>query len=1279
MFDRAIEIGLKGFALTDHEVLSGHVQMIQTYKKYLEQGKITEDFKIVLGDEIYMIDDIAEHQENYTAATHQYYHFILAAKNAVGYEALKEISSTAWNNSYMQRGMYRTPISKKQIAEIMSRYKGNIIASTACLGGELPRAILKLQKAIKTEDPSEIHNAKIDIDNFLNFCIDTFGIENFFLELQPSTNKDQIEVNTMLLILSTAYGIKAIYSTDSHYESKEKQLIHKSYLNAMDGEREVDDFYSYAYMMGAEEVYSFMEYIPRNVFDQLTQNSIYLMDMCETYDLYKPQFIPTLEVEDYPNIIITEYKGKYVYITKMLSSQDLQNRYWVNECLNALHKKHLVNDIYLQRLDDEAKEIWLISEKLNITMTMYYNTMKKIIELVWNEGDSLVGPARGSATGFLSCYLLGITQMDPIIWNLPYWRHLTSTRPELPDIDFDTQAGRRKRILSAMRDFFNKDIPSIYSRFQNCYNVLNIATFGTEGPKSACITACRGYRSEEFPNGIDSDIAQYLTGMIPSERGFTWSLHDCVYGNEEKDRKIIYPFVREVEKYDDLLNIMLSIEGMVNKRSIHASGMYIYNDGFLKYNAMMKAPSGQEITQFNMNDSDYMGSLKYDFLTIESLDKIRACIDLLSDDGEIEYRNSLKQTYDRYIHPDILDYDNKEIWNLMGNGEVINLFQFDTPVGSQCAKKLKPQSLPDAASANSLMRLMAEQGAEQPMDRYVRMKDNMALWYHEMKQNGLTEQEVKTLEPHYLPVFGTPNTQEDMMEVLMNPNVADFDLIYANKARKIVAKKKMDDVAGFHEEYINKGLAAGSRNQFLDYVWNTSIKPQLGYSFSRNHTTPYTCIALQELNLYYNYPSIYWNTACLTVNSGSMETDEEDAQKSTDYAKMAIAIGDIQNRGVKVSLADINKSVFSFKPDIENDTILFGLKGITNVGDDLVLEIIKNRPYEDMEDFLNKVKINKRAMLNLVKGGAFDKLYKGLPREAILELFIHMISDEKKKLNLQNFNGLIEAGLIPEELSFVVRVYEFNKVLKKYFKDGDDFTLYNEDVLNFYTEHFNTFLLDTRAEGYVISQKVFDKQIYQKQMDVARVWLKKNHDAVLKQYNDILFQAEWDKYCYGNISTWEMEALSFYYHEHELINVDTFKYGISNFENLPESAEVDYFFEKSGKQIPIYKLTRIIGTVIGKNKTNGSISLLTTNGVVTVRFRKEMFALYDKQLSEAQDDGTKKIMERSWFNKGNKLMITGYRRDDQFVPKKYARTPGHTIYRIEEVKDNGEIDVRSER
>lgn len=1259
MFDRAIELGLQGFAITDHECLSAHIQAIQIYKEYLKDGKITEDFKVALGNEIYMVDDKTGENMPYG-----YTHFILLAKDKKGHRVIRELSSQAWNNSFHGKGMERVPVSKGQVKKIMKKYKGHVVASTACLGGELAKLVLLLDDAEKKGEVALANAYKSKINDFILFCKDVFGEDDFYIELQPSNAREQIVFNMRAMSIAGFYNVKTVFSTDSHFLKKEDRFVHKSFLNSKDGEREVDDFYATAYMMDADEMYDdyFSKYLTLEQFNTMALNTNEIGDKIEFYDLFKPQFIPEVEVAKYDKKL-APYDNSLEFLNLMFSSDYDQDRYWVNECVSELNRKGKASKEYLLRLNDEARELWNISKNMGLRMTSYYNTMKFIIELTWDKGDSLVGPARGSATGFLSCYLLGITQLDPVQWNLPHWRHLTETRPELPDIDFDTQAMKRKQILQAVKDVFGYD------------NVLNIATFGTEGSKSSCLTACRGYRSKEYPNGIDVDIAQYLTSMIPSERGQLWSLSDVVYGNPGKDRRAISLFVQEVNKYEGLLDIMLKIEGLVNKRSIHASGVYIYNNGYLEYNAMMKAPNGQEITQFNMNDSDYMGSLKYDFLTIEALDKIRVALDLLMKDSIIQYQGSLKATYDKYIHPDVLNYDDRDMWDLMGSGAVINLFQFDTPVGAQCAKLIKPHSLVDAASANSLMRLMGEKGGEQPSDRYLRMKNDISLWYKEMKEYGLTREEVEILEPHYLPVYGTPNTQEDMMEVLMNSRITDFDLILANKARKIVAKKKANDVVGFMELFYNKGYEAGCRKEFLTYIWNTCIKPQLGYSFSRNHTTPYTAIALQELNLYHYYPSIYWNTACLTVNAGSGDEDAADA-KSTDYAKIATAIGDISSRGVVVSLADINKSDFGFKPDVENDRIIFGLKGINNVGDDLVHEIIANRPYSDLNDFMSKVKVNKQAMVALIKGGAFDDLGMGT-REEVMMAYIWETCDKKKKLTLQNFNGLIQAGLVPNEVDFERRVFNFNKQLKANCKKGTDYIL-PEPFINFYEEFFDTSILTVVDNYSAIDQKAWDK-IYKKVMDGARSWLKNNHEEVLSTYNRMIFDAEWNKYAKGTVSAWEMESLCFYYNEHELAHVNRNQYGISNFGDLPEGPEVDYFFKKAGKEIPIYKLTKIVGTCIGKNKTKGTVSLLTTDGVVTVKFRPEYFAMFDKQMSEKQEDGTKKIVEKSWFNRGSKIMLTGFRRGDQFIPKKYAATPTHQLYKIDEVTENGEIKIRSER
>lgn len=468
------------------------------------------------------------------------------------------------------------------------------------------------------------------------------------------------------------------------------------------------------------------------------------------------------------------------------------------------------------------------------------------------------------------------------------------------------------------------------------------------------------------------------------------------------------------------------------------------------------------------------------------------------------------------------------------------------------------------------------------------------------------------------------------------------------------------------------------------YVWKYGAEPQMGYSFSSIHATAYSFIGYQTLYLACHWDPIYWNTACLIVNSASLE-NEESLDKSTDYTKMAKAIGDIRSRGIEVSLVNINESTYSFKPDIQNNRILFGMKGINKVGAQVIEQIIKNRPYSGIKDFMQKCPLNKTVMVSLIKAGAFDeldkewaeKILKQEPRKAIMGYYISKIYGEKKRLTLQNFNGLLQKEMIPSELNFQKYVFNFNKFLKTYQKNGEYYEL-EEETLNFYEKYFSLDDLQVVNGKTVILQKDWNKQ-YQAVMGEARIWLKDNQELVLKKFNQILFKECWDKYAQGNISAWEMESLCFYYNPHELQNVNLKRYGIVSFDKLPVVPSVDYFFKRGGKQIPVYNTYKIIGTVIGKNDARSSVSLLTLTGVVNVKFTKDYFAMYNRQLSERQPDGSKKIIEKGWFVRGTKLMITGFRRDDFFQAKTYAKTPTHQIYKILNISNNGNMELIHDR
>ena len=513
---------------------------VNQYAKEIK--KKNPDFIIVLGNEVYLVDK----RENGI----KYYHFILTAKDALGHKALRELSSIAWYNSYVDRGMERVPITKEELKKIMFKYKGHVVASTACMGGELSTAAYNMACA---ENVGDMSSAKVFYDqicDFITYCRDVFG-NDFYIECAPSTAEDQCVTNRKLYRIAMAYDIPIIVGTDSHYLTKADRFVHKSYLNSKGGEREVDSFYEFAHLMTYDEVYELLEkcFGDGMIATQILHNSDKLKEKFNEYSLERKQMIPKIELPDYPASNERWRFSNHPLLNELLTSDNIQERYWINECLRSLEEKGLLlYDKYLTRLETEADVIKDIGEKLNDCLFAYFNTFKHYIDLFWECG-SIVGPGRGSATGFLSNYLLGITQLDPVRWGLPYWRFLNKERAELPDIDIDLAPSKRPAIFDAIR------------RERGELGLVQVATFGTEGTKSAILTACRGYRSEDYPDGIDVDLAQYMSSLVPQERGFLWSINDVVYGNEEKDRRPVAPFIREVNNYPGLLDIIMSIEG----------------------------------------------------------------------------------------------------------------------------------------------------------------------------------------------------------------------------------------------------------------------------------------------------------------------------------------------------------------------------------------------------------------------------------------------------------------------------------------------------------------------------------------------------------------------------------------------------------------------------------------------------------------------------------------------------------------------------------------------
>lgn len=356
------------------------------------------------------------------------------------------------------------------------------------------------------------------------------------------------------------------------------------------------------------------------------------------------------------------------------------------------------------------------------------------------------------------------------------------------------------------------------------------------------------------------------------------------------------------------------------------------------------------------------------------------------------------------------------------------------------------------------------------------------------------------------------------------------------------------------------------------------------------------------------------------------------------------------------------------------------MKAVSGIGEALIEKILANRPYSGIEDFIEKTEVTKSNMVQLIKAGSFDKLYPDLSRKAIMFKYLQSITKKRKQLTVASLPMLAKSDLIIPSLLDNYGVYEFNRYLKHISGKRKDVFVFDERAQTFYRDRgYDEDLLELDSKGNItIPQKQWDK-IYSSEMDPVREWLKESFETLRETVfiNEVI--EEMSTHGSGSVSKWEMDSLCFYHGEHELAGLDNERYGVSLFSELPKTANIRKTFRAFGKTIPIFETTSIAGTVIGKNKVKGSIDLLTQDGeVILVKMNKNKFSKYDRQISEIVD-GKKKVVEKSWFKRGNLIMVHGYRRDDQFIPKSYKDTPFEEIYLIEEMDEYGKLKLNSNR
>ena len=571
-------------AITEHDTIASSIRAEKYYNKV---KKDHPEFKLIRGNEIYLVRN-GLNAQNYKKETDRYFHFILLAKTSEGAKQIREISTRAWVRSYVTRGMRRVPTYYQDLIDIIGANPGHVIGCTACLGGCLPTQLIRNRD---TGAPS------MDlIKRWITQMQSIFGVDDFYFEMQPSFNKDQIYVNHKLVELGAELGIKYIITNDAHYLKKEDRPIHKAFLNSQQGDREVDDFYATTYLMSDKEIREYMEKeMGEEVLQSAYQTIEEIRDKCEDYSLMKPLKIPRLNWKEY--IIKAKEKqfwsDKIPYLKKFLLSEYKEDRHLAYAIIDRM--EHGFDDGLwtgetLKEINACLEDTWISSEVNGSRWSAYFLNLQNIIDACWDAG-TLVGCGRGSGVGFILLYLLGITQINPLREKsqTKRWRFLNPERVSVLDVDIDIEGGRRAEVLKSFRNIYGED------------RVANVLTLKTEKSKSAIQTACRGL-------GIDNDIAAYLSSFIQADRGQLRTLKQTFYGDADNGFGASTQFRIEMEEnYPEVWRVAQGIEGLINGCGIHAGGVIFVDEPFTESTALMRAPKGEIITQFDLHDAEVTG------------------------------------------------------------------------------------------------------------------------------------------------------------------------------------------------------------------------------------------------------------------------------------------------------------------------------------------------------------------------------------------------------------------------------------------------------------------------------------------------------------------------------------------------------------------------------------------------------------------------------------------------------------------------------------------------
>lgn len=821
------QLGHRGIAFTDHDCITAHMDALDCLKALRDPGSDyyknqTPDFspddwqkfKVILGNEIYLCSRKQIQEDK----LYKFWHFILLAKDEVGHQQIRELSTRAWTDNSFTWVNIRTPTFYDDLFEVVEGNRGHLMASCACLGSFPAHLALNAY----TENPENPNLA--ELTKWLQRMDQCFGHGNFFLEMQPSVQEDQRIVNQIYLKLSKELDIPYIITTDAHYLKQEDRPIHEAFLRSNEDsgkDREVGEFYATTYIMSEAEIHGYLdESLGAEAVQRGLENTMLVWAQVGEYSLDKPLEIPYEpdDVTEPSEELFNKYSPFMEHLAYFYNSEHPSDRHLVREIVNKIESQpeELANQKTYEAIDTCLKVIENTSKKMNTQWSAYLIQTRAFVDAIW-ACDSIAGPSRGSGGGFILLYILGITQINPLREETPlyYWRFLHEFRASVLDIDLDCDGNKRDDIVKYLQ---NK-----YGGFRRVFKVQTLLTVKA---KNAILIAARGL-------GVTPEEAQFLSSFIGQERGIQHSLKQTFYGDDKDGIPPNAEFANLMStKYSRLWEVAQRIEGLVVGVGQHAGGVVLSPDDVINHTALMKAGSGDIITQNDLHKIERENLIKWDVLGVDYCGKIKICLELLAKHGYIEWQGSLKDTYEKYLGVYNIERDNPEIWDMIDEHKIVSLFQMEKQTGIQAIEIAKPRSLVDLSALNSVMRLMApEPGAESPLERFGRFKKDIRQWYQEMTDYGLNEHEQAVVRKYAENTYGLLPNQENFMIAVQDPEIAGFDLLWADRLRKSIAKKNPKDYAKLQEEFYQNAAEKKLSSKLCHYVWDVLIAMNRGYGF----------------------------------------------------------------------------------------------------------------------------------------------------------------------------------------------------------------------------------------------------------------------------------------------------------------------------------------------------------------------------------------------------------------------------------------------------------------